>query len=158
MQKTFMMIKPDAIDKKDEIIKILESHDLKIERKNEVKVDINTMQVLLDHYKDVIDDLGKDFNFVGKMFNSFYFGDFKIIPMEVSYIGDKDIITLTRDLAGATNPASAKEGTLRKTFSTDSYDQADKEERLLNNVIHASDSAESAKRELELWNSLLEQK
>lgn len=155
MQKTFMMIKPDGIENKDEIMKILKENGLKIEKTREINVDMSIMQVLLDHYKEVIDDMGKEFNFVGKMFNSFYFGDFKIIPMEVSYAGDGDIITLTRNLVGETNPASAELGTLRSTFSDDSYDKADEEDRLLNNVIHASDSEESAKKELKLWGVIL---
>lgn len=155
MQKTFMMIKPDGIENKDEIMKILKENGLKIEKNKELNVDMSIMKVLLDHYKEVIDDMGKEFNFVGKMFNSFYFGDFKIIPMEVLYDGDKNIITLTRNLVGETNPASAGLGTLRSTFSDDSYDKADEEDRLLNNVIHASDSEESAKKELKLWGNIL---
>ncbi len=155
MQKTFMMIKPDGIKNKDEIIKILKENGLKIEKIKEINVDMNIMKVLLDHYEEVIDNMGKEFNFVGKMFNSFYFGDFKIIPMEVSYSGNGDIINLTRKLVGETNPSSADLGTLRKTFSYDSYDKADGEDRLLNNVIHASDSQESAKKELGLWGDIL---
>ena len=154
-QTTFLMIKPDGIKHQAEIIDILKQHNLNIEIQNKYKVDINIMRTLLLHYHEVIDRMGKDFNYVGKMFNSFYFGDFEIIPMKVSYEGDEDIIELTRSLAGATNPEKADKGTLRKMFSNDNYEIADREARLVDNVIHASDSHESAERELHLWSEYL---
>lgn len=154
-QTTFLMIKPDGIKYQDEIIDILEAQGLQIEVKNKIKVDINVMRTLLLHYHEVIDRMGKEFNYVGKMFNSFYFGDFEIIPMKASYEKDQDIIELTRTLAGATNPAEADEKTLRNMFSNDNYEIADREERLVNNVIHASDSHESAERELHIWGAYL---
>ncbi|HLV49910.1 MAG TPA: nucleoside-diphosphate kinase, partial [Erysipelothrix sp.] len=49
----------------------------------------------------------------------------------------------------------ADRGTLRNMFSHDNYEIADREERLVENVIHASDSHESAKRELHLWSEYL---
>ena len=42
---------------------------------------------------------------------------------------------------GATNPAEAKEGTIRKMYAT-SIDK---------NAVHGSDSAESAEREIDLF-------
>jgi len=100
--------------------------------------------------------MSKDFNFPGKLFNSFYYdGPHSIMPMEVSYEGEEDIITLTRTLAGKTNPQEAGADTLRGKYSNDSYDKASAAVRLVNNVIHASDSHESAERELGIWKSYL---
>lgn len=154
-QTTFLMIKPDGIKHQAKIIEILTKNNLKIEIQNKYRVDINVIRTLLLHYHEVIDRMGKEFNYVGKMFNSFYFGDFEIIPMKVSYEGDEDIIELTRSLAGATNPEKADKGTLRNMFSNDNYEIADREARLVDNVIHASDSHESAERELRLWSEYL---
>ena len=39
MQKTFMMIKPDGIENKDEIMKILKENGLKIEKTREINVE-----------------------------------------------------------------------------------------------------------------------
>ena len=87
--------------------------------------------------------------------NSFYFGDFSIVPLHVTYDGEEDIIEKTRTLAGATNPQDAKENTIRNLYSDDNYEKADRDERLVNNVIHASDSHESAQRELNIWKNYL---
>ena len=65
-----------------------------------------------------------------------------------------NIIDITRSLVGATNPKEAKVNTLRYLYSDDDYEKADLENRLVNNVIHASDSIESAKREIELWETI----
>lgn len=155
MQETFMMIKPDGINHQSEIIGMLKEAGLTIKSENKIHTDMTIMQVLLMHYKDVIDEMGKEFNFPGKLFNSFYFGSFDIVVLHVTYDGDEDIITKTRTLVGATNPQNADEGTIRHRFSTDNYEIAGQENRLLNNVIHASDSKDSAKRELKIWEAYL---
>ena len=155
-QTTFLMIKPDGIKNKEAIIEVLNENGITVELSNQLNVNMKIMGTLLTHYEAVIDDMGKDFNFVGKLFNSFYFGNHQIIPMKVSYTGDADIITLTRTLIGATNPAKAEKGTIRNTFSNDNYDLANKAERLVNNVIHASDSKENALRELDLWEAYIQ--
>lgn len=53
----------------------------------------------------------------------------------------RDAITRVRKLSGATNPANAEEGTIRKLFAK-SIDA---------NAIHTSDSEESADREIALF-------
>ena len=114
------------------------------------------MKVLLDHYHGVIDAMDKEFNFPGKLFASFYYnGPRYIQPMRVSYDGEEDIITLTRQLVGKTNPAEAGPETIRGRFSEDNYEKASREKRLVNNVIHASDAKESAERELQIWQNYL---
>ena len=55
-------------------------------------------------------------------------------------------IALYRKIMGATNPAVAEEGTIRKTFAL-SIDK---------NTVHGSDSEESAKREIEFFFSHIE--
>ena len=52
----------------------------------------------------------------------------------------KSAVTVVRTLVGATNPAEAAPGTIRGDFALD----------IGRNVIHASDSPESAKREIAL--------
>lgn len=157
-QRTFMMLKPDAFASghAEDIIKDLEEHGLKIEHSAKVSVTMEDMKTLIEHYEQVIDSMDKGFNFPGKLFNSFYYdGPHMIMPMEVSYEGEEDIIPYTRTLVGKTNPQEADKGTIRGDYSDDSYDKAGKEVRLVNNVIHASDSHENAERELKIWEKYL---
>lgn len=56
-----------------------------------------------------------------------------------------------RTLVGATAPMLAIPGTIRGDYSFDSYDLADVSGRPLQNLIHASDSKESADREIKIW-------
>ena len=53
------------------------------------------------------------------------------------------------------NPQDAGADTIRGKYSDDSYEKASAAVRLVNNVIHASDSHESAQRELNIWKSYL---
>lgn len=153
-QKTFMMLKPDAFEHHQEeaILQDLRAHGLRILRSNVVEIDMDVMKTLLEHYKFVIDEQGKDFNFPGKLFTSFYFdGPHYLMPMEIEYDGEEDIITFTRMLVGKTNPEAADNESIRGKYSDDNYTKAAAEKRLVKNVIHASDAAESAQRELLIW-------
>jgi len=62
-------------------------------------------------------------------------------PLVAIILEGKNAIQKNRDLMGATNPSEAKEGTIRKLFAI-SIDK---------NSVHGSDSAESAKREIDLF-------
>lgn len=59
-------------------------------------------------------------------------------PVVVLVLEGENAIAKNRKLMGATNPAEAAEGTIRKDFAV-SLDQ---------NTVHGSDSPESAKREI----------
>ncbi len=59
-------------------------------------------------------------------------------PVVVSVLEGENAIAKHREIMGATNPAEADEGTIRKDFAT-SIDE---------NAVHGSDSPESAKREI----------
>lgn len=158
-QTTFMMLKPDAFSSgnKEAILKVLENHGLRIVRCKEITVDMEIMKILLEHYKEVIDGMDSTFNFPGKLFNSFYYnGPHHIMPMEIAYDGEEDIIAYSRNLVGKTNPEAAHKASIRGMFSDDNYDKATKAIRLVNNVIHASDSLASAKRELTIWNAVIQ--
>lgn len=54
--------------------------------------------------------------------------------------GDNAIESV-RKINGATNPNEAEDGTIRKAFATSKSE----------NCVHASDSVESANRELAIW-------
>ncbi len=60
-------------------------------------------------------------------------------------------IEKVRALVGPTAPSAAGPGTIRGDYSIDSYQLADNSSRPIQNLIHASDSRESAEREIKIW-------
>ena len=64
---------------------------------------------------------------------------------------EQDIVPKVRELIGATDPAMAKRNTIRGVHGLDSLSQARAENRMLRNLVHASDSNENAAKELKLW-------
>ena len=67
-------------------------------------------------------------------------------PILVVALEGEDAIKRHRDLMGATDPAKAAEGTIRKAFGT----------HIEHNAVHGSDSAETAEFELGYFFSALE--
>jgi nucleoside-diphosphate kinase len=62
-------------------------------------------------------------------------------PIVVMALEREDAVKKLRDLMGATNPANAAEGTVRKRFATD----------IERNCIHGSDAPETAEAELRFF-------
>src|SRR6202044_1027069 len=62
-------------------------------------------------------------------------------PIIVMALEREDAIKGLREVMGATNPANAAEGTVRKRFATD----------IERNCIHGSDAAETAAQELQFF-------
>lgn len=62
-------------------------------------------------------------------------------PVVVMAIYGENAVALVRKMAGATNPLEAAPGTIRGDYSAD----------IENNIIHTSDSPETAKRELSVY-------
>lgn len=67
-------------------------------------------------------------------------------PVVVQILEADNAVAMYRKVMGATNPAVAEEGTIRKTFAL-SIDK---------NTVHGSDSLESAQREIEFFFSHIE--
>lgn len=62
-------------------------------------------------------------------------------PVVVQVLEKENAVQANRDLMGATNPANAAEGTIRKTFA----------ESIERNSVHGSDSAENAAIEIKFF-------
>ena len=62
-------------------------------------------------------------------------------PVVVQVLEGEDAVARNREVMGATNPAQADEGTIRKTFA----------ESIEANSVHGSDSAENAKIEIDFF-------
>lgn len=72
-------------------------------------------------------------------------------PVVAMVLQGPHIIEMVRKLVGITNPKQADIGTIRGDYSPDSYTLSDMQGRTTRTVIHASDSVESADREIPLW-------
>ncbi|MDY0294340.1 MAG: nucleoside-diphosphate kinase [Acholeplasmataceae bacterium] len=143
---TFIMLKPDAIDRHlaEDIIQIFLDEGYQIVRKKEVIVD---EKLILKHYEEVIQKVNQAYfqeailkTFVGK----------KVIALELSS-SSNTIIDDVRTLVGVTDPVKADKKSIRGRYALDSLEVAMKEKRTLRNLIHASDSFENAKQEMALW-------
>lgn len=62
-------------------------------------------------------------------------------PVVVQVLEGEDAVTRNRDIMGATNPAEAAEGTIRKTHALS----------IGENTVHGSDSEENAKIEIDFF-------
>ncbi len=132
-EKTLCIIKPDAVANNyvEEINEMISSKDLII--LNSVKTKISK-EIAVNFYaehskKPFFNDL-VDFITSG--------------PAIVQILQGESCISNYRDLMGATNPAEAKEGTIRKKYA----------ESTSKNAVHGSDSKDSAEREIEIMSSL----
>jgi len=67
-------------------------------------------------------------------------------PVVVQVLEGEDVVALNREIMGATNPANADQGTIRKDFA----------ESLEANSVHGSDSRENAALEIAFFFSAIE--
>ena len=58
---------------------------------------------------------------------------------------------IVKKIVGSTEPLSSDAGTIRGDYTLDSYELASRDERAVRNLIHCSDPAEDALREIPLW-------
>ena len=72
-------------------------------------------------------------------------------PIIAIVLEGPSVITGVRKLLGSSNPSSSDVGTIRADYSIDSYDLADQVSRSTRTMLHASDSVESAEREIPIW-------
>lgn len=140
VERTFVMIKPDGIQRGivGEIISRFEKVGLKIVAMKFIHVDEDFSK---KHYSDLID-------------KPFYKGLEELLtcgPVVAMVLEGASAISLVRKMVGATEPASALPGTIRGDFAHMSYGRADSIGVGIPNLIHASDSTESAEKEMFLW-------
>lgn len=128
MQRTLIILKPDAVERKL-VGKILQ----RIEDKGYSITALKTMQlneaILKEHYAHLID---KPFfpEIVAFMVKT---------PVYVAIVEGSEVVLGMRNLIGKTNPLEAAPGTVRGDFATVTAE----------NLIHASDSEESAQIEIQ---------
>lgn len=134
MSRTFVMLKPDAVRRKlvGKIINRFEEAKLKI-----ITMEMRELpQSLVEtHYAE---HEGKEF--YDNLINFITSGP--AVPM---ILEGENVVPHVRELVGATDPKEAKEGTIRGDFKEIPV------KSVTENMVHASDSDESAKREITLF-------
>jgi nucleoside-diphosphate kinase len=144
--RTFIMLKPDAIEKnlESEILAFFKNYGIEVVRWDTVVVD---EPLIINHYQEVIDKLNLP-DFPDRIRNYFVGKTVRIFELESK---ENNIVAKVRELIGATDPSKAGLDTIRGKYSDDSMDLAKQQQRLVHNLIHASDSDENAHKEIELW-------
>ena len=128
--KTFFMVKPDGVKRNivGQVIDRVEQEGFKISK---MKMMTISRELAEEHYGE-----HKDKPFFQDLVSFITSGP--VVAMEVE---GEDVVSEVRRIMGATNPSDADPGTIRADFAT----------KLEENVVHGSDSKESAERELGLF-------
>ena len=135
MERTLSIIKPDATSRNitGKVNAMIEEAGLHIVAQKRILLTPEQAEEFYAEHKD-------------KAFFTSMIEQMTSAPVVVQILEADIAIALYRKIMGATNPAVAEEGTIRKTFAL-SIDK---------NTVHGSDSEESAKREIEFFFSHIE--
>ncbi|MEM1689564.1 MAG: nucleoside-diphosphate kinase [Candidatus Hadarchaeales archaeon] len=129
MEWTCLIVKPDGVMRGlvEEVKRRIEKSGLKIVKEKRMRLTREKAEALYEVHR------GKDF--FGPLINFMISGD--IVAMIVE---GENAIQIVRQLVGPTNPSNAPKGTIRGDFGTSTRE----------NVVHASESPESARYEISL--------
>ena len=129
-EKTFVLLKPDSVARGliGEILSRIEEKGLKIVALKLVKMDENLADKLYSIHR------GK--KFYGELIKYATSG-----PVVAMVLEGVNAVRLMRKIVGATDPVEAEMGSIRGDYGTD----------ITFNLIHASDSLETAEREMKFF-------
>ncbi len=163
VQRTLILIKPDAMEKNlaDEIIRRYEVGGLKVVERKEMTA---PMDIIEKHYPmdpNYLKSIGEKTIAAGQAVKSAEDQGRKVVswlrkfitsgPIIALVLEGEDAVKMARKITGFTDPATAEKGTIRGDLGTDNILDANREERPVYNLIHASGSEEEAKKEINLW-------
>ncbi|EAW85629.1 nucleoside diphosphate kinase 3 isoform X1 [Pongo pygmaeus] len=129
-ERTFLAVKPDGVQRRlvGEIVRRFERKGFKLVALKLVQA---SEELLREHYAEL-----RERPFYGRLVK--YMASGPVVAMVWQGL---DVVRTSRALIGATNPADAPPGTIRGDFCIE----------VGKNLIHGSDSVESARREIALW-------
>lgn len=129
-ERTLAIIKPDAVSKKftGKIIDMIENHGFNIIRMQKLR--------MAHEHGQAFYAVHKDRPFYGELVEFITSG-----PVVVMALEKENAIKDWRTLMGATNPAQADAGTIRKLYA----------ESIGKNAVHGSDAPETAKEEIKFF-------
>jgi nucleoside-diphosphate kinase len=130
MQRTLILLKPDCVQRRlaGAILQRFEAKGLRIAALKMIQVDRPLAE---KHYAE----------HQGKPFFEGLLGFITSGPVIAGILEGNEAISVVRTMLGATNGAVAAPGTVRGDYSISKQ----------NNLVHGSDSEESAQREIALW-------
>jgi nucleoside-diphosphate kinase len=130
METTLVLIKPDAVKRRliGEIVARFEAKNLTIRAMKLMKM---SGELADKHYAEHVQK-----SFYPEL-KAFMTGS----PLVALAIAGPDAVNLVRKMMGATKPADSAPGTIRGDYAL----------VVTENLVHGSDSLDSAKRELALW-------
>ena len=130
VESTLLIVKPDGVRRglDGEVLRRVEAKGLRIAEMRMTTIDRSTAE---EHY-----DEHRAKPFFGELVEFITSG-----PVVVARLEGEGAIDVWRTLMGPTNPAAAPPGTIRGDFGV----------VITENIVHGSDSAESAERELKLF-------
>ncbi|SFD73620.1 nucleoside diphosphate kinase [Bacillus sp. OV194] len=130
MEKTFLMVKPDGVQRNliGEIVSRFEKKGFQLAG---AKLMTISRELAENHYGE-----HKERPFFGELVNFITSG-----PVFAMVWQGDNVIATARNMMGKTNPSEAAAGTVRGDFAVS----------VSNNIIHGSDSPESAVREIGLF-------
>lgn len=143
VEQTLVLLKPDALARGlvGRIIQRFEDVGLKIVASKMVVID---EEFASKHYFDVRERHG---DMVFKSLSAYLTAS----PVMALVLEGVVAISVVRKLVGSTFPNEANPGTIRGDFAHISKDYANKNEKRVSNLVHASSSKEDAKYEIDLW-------
>jgi nucleoside-diphosphate kinase len=170
---TFVMVKPDGVQKGliGEIIRRFEQRDLKVVAiemfqptteqidnhypKDEAwitRLGTKTLVTYEKYNQDPIADYNtNDPAVIGPMVRSWIIDYMTSAPLVRMVVQGVHAVDMVRKIVGPTLPYAAEMGTIRGDYSIDSPLVANKEKRAVMNLIHASETPDEAKHEIEHW-------
>lgn len=130
LEQSLVLIKPDAV-KRNIIGKILDEYERNGLKIVEMKLISVPEEIAKEHYAE----------HVGKPFFSDLISYITSSPVVALVIEGDNAVSRVRAINGATNPQEAADNTIRALYGVS----------LSENTVHASDSKESAAREIKIW-------
>lgn len=130
MERTFLMLKPDAVQRNliGEVVSRIERKGLKLVGAKLMTVPRSLAET---HYSE----------HQGKPFYEGLVSFITSAPVFAMVVEGEDAVDVSRHIIGETNPSEAAPGTIRGDFGL----------TIGRNIIHGSDSTESADKEINLW-------
>lgn len=130
MEDTLVIIKPDGVERNliGKIINEYERNGLTIQQLKMVQADQETAK---NHYQEHVDQ-----PFFDSLVDYITSG-----PAVVFIVRGENAVERVREINGATDPKEAADNTIRALYGLE----------MSKNTVHASDSLDSAQREINIW-------
>ncbi len=163
LQRTLIIIKPDGVQGgfTEEIIKRYEAVGLKVVKRKDMTAPLEIVEKHYPMESAYLKSIGEKTIAAGQAVKSAEDQGRKVVtwlrkfitsgPVVAMILGGENAVTVARKTTGFTDPATAEKGTIRGDLGTDNILDANRDERPVYNLIHASASAEEAEKEIKLW-------